>query len=106
MKNELQSRRDFFRKITQKSLPILGVIVFGPAVFSCDREEDPLEVGSGGGSGSGSGSDRCGGLCTANCRSSCKANAVWQPSSCSGTTCKNACYRTCKTSCYHTNKHY
>lgn len=94
--DEIQSRRDFFKKAAKMALPIIAVVALPSLLASCGDKEDS-EGGSGGGSGGSS--TRCPGTCSSHCQSSCKLNAVWQPASCSGSTCKGACYSACKTSC-------
>ena len=73
---ELQSRRDFFKKAAKGVLPILGMVVVGPSLMSCskdDEDDDDYDYGgsgsggsSSGGSGGGSGSNSCTG-CASGC---------------------------------------
>ena len=37
---ELQSRREFFKKTAQNVLPFLGVVALSPLLTSCDPDED------------------------------------------------------------------
>ena len=60
---ELQSRRDFFKKAAKGVLPILGMVVVGPSLMSCSKDDDNDDddydyggSGSGGSSSGGSGS--------------------------------------------------
>ena len=90
---ELQSRREFFKKAAKGTLPILGLITFGPAVLSsCDKDDDDS-------SGSSSGCKTCSSGCKGTCQLVCKGNAVWHPSSCSASTCKSLCWKTCSGLC-------
>lgn len=58
---ELQSRREFFKKTAQKALPIIAISVFGSALLSsCDKDDEP----DGGCKG-------CSGGCEASCSGSC-----------------------------------
>lgn len=63
-KDDLHSRRDFFKKSLYTVLPIIGsVVLANPLLSSCSKDDD--EDDDGGGSSSGGGS--CNGTCTANC---------------------------------------
>lgn len=97
-KENLESRREFFKNAAKKALPILAISLLGPSVLSSCGEDEPDDP-----SGSGGGSKRCGGMCSANCRNECRGNAAYAPASCKSG-CKGACLSTCKTSCYHTSK--
>lgn len=50
---ELQSRRDFFKKAAKGVLPILGMVVVGPSLMSCSKDDDDDYSSGSGGSGSG-----------------------------------------------------
>ena len=50
---ELQSRRDFFKKAAKGVLPILGMVVVGPSLMSCSKDDDDDDDYDYGGSGSG-----------------------------------------------------
>ena len=44
-KNELISRRDFFKKSIAKALPFLAGIAFGPTLLAaCDKDDPELEA--------------------------------------------------------------
>lgn len=61
---ELQSRREFFKKAAKSTLPILGLLAFGPAIMSsCDEDDD-----DGGSSGCG---QSCSGSCDSGCSNNC-----------------------------------
>lgn len=79
---ELQSRREFFKKAAKGTLPILGILAFGPGIFSsCEKDDD----GDGGGNdgGGGSGCSNCNGTCRSGCNATCRYK-------CSGG-CKTGC---------------
>ncbi|MCI6252526.1 MAG: Cys-Xaa-Xaa-Xaa repeat radical SAM target protein [Bacteroidales bacterium] len=90
---ELQSRREFFKKAAKRALPILGAIVLANApVIANAAEEAPMGCNyfcSGGCSGS------CGRSCSYGCYGGCKGG-------CSGAcsyTCQNTCKGTCQGRC-------
>lgn len=67
-KEELQSRRDFFKKTVKGALPILGVLTLGPTFLtSCDPDDE-------GSTGCGS---SCSGGCGDSCVSSCEVNCAF-----------------------------
>ena len=78
--NELQSRREFFKKAAKGALPILGAVILTniPNVIKAK------EIAMG-----------CSGACSANCVSSCLDTCL---RNCKGT-CKNTCKQTCKGNC-------
>ena len=86
---ELQSRRQFFKKAAKGALPILGMIVLANApVITNAAEEAPMGCDyycSGGCKGS------CGRSCSYGCDGGCKGG-------CSGA-CSYTCQNTCKGSC-------
>ena len=91
---ELQSRREFFKKAAKGALPIIGLMVLGTHVISaCGDGDDDDDDG-----GSSSGCSACKGSCKITCGNGCRANAYYEPASCKGT-CKGACLSGCKTSC-------
>lgn len=86
---ELQSRREFFKKAAKGALPILGAIMLANApVIAKAAEEVPMGCNyscSGGCSGS------CSSSCGFGCSGSCKGG-------CGG--CKGACRASCTGNCY------
>ena len=76
----LQSRREFFRKAAHKALPLLGLAVVGPSLFtSCTDRNDcknSCEI-------------TCEGSCSGSCSTGCEGSAI-------GDTCANGCSSTCK----------
>lgn len=87
-KDNLFSRRSFFKKTISGVLPIVGVLALPTSLLSAcsssDDDEDDYDEGSFGGGSS------CGGACSALCRNGCKSLAEDKPASCK-TGCKGAC---------------
>ena len=81
---ELQSRREFFKKAAKGALPILGAIVLAgaPAIVKA-AEKAPMGC-----------KYSCAGTCQNTCSGSCRGGC--------STNCYNACYTSCKTSCQGT----
>ncbi len=79
---ELQSRRDFFKKAAKATLPILGAVVLAnvPAISQA-AEEAPMG---------------CNYLCANTCYTACKGG-------CSNN-CKSACHYNCTNNCWHGSK--
>lgn len=99
---ELQSRREFFKKAAKGVLPILGamVLVGAPAIVKA-AEEGPMgctyscySTCSGHCTGGCTG---CGGMCQMGCQGSCKGGC--------DRTCTGTCDRTCAGSCSGRNKY-
>ena len=92
MKNEdLQSRREFFKKAAKGALPILGAIVLANAPviakasslgYSCDN----------------SCSNSCKGRCSGGCQTSCAIDGCGH--TCAGN-CRGNCNYVCRDSCYN-----
>lgn len=79
--DELQSRRDFFKKTASNVLPFLGVVVLGSTLAtSCDL------LGDGDSSGSSSG---CGKSCSGSCDGDCAGD------------CDDGCWTACISACVH-----
>ena len=83
-KDEVQSRRDFFKMAAKAALPIIATVVLAsnPVVAKAASEI--------------AGSCVCSGTCSGTCRTgcsegSCKHNCI--------SSCKNGCYTGCKTTC-------
>lgn len=73
---ELQSRREFFKKTAQNVLPFLGAVALSPLLNSCDLltnyDPDDNDKPSGcGKSCSGSCEGDCAGDCDDNCTADC-----------------------------------
>lgn len=93
---ELQSRRDFFKKAAKKTLPILGALVLAsmPTVVKASEEEAGCSWCSVGCSGSCSSS--CKGSCRGGCYKQCLGTCQY---TCSGS-CSGSCAGTCSSSSY------
>ncbi len=84
---ELQSRREFFKKAAKGALPILGAIVLANAPVISQAAEEPMGCGF-----------TCRNGCYTSCMQSCK-------SSCSGSCdqcCDQSCYMQCRNTCHGT----
>lgn len=77
-KEELQSRRDFFRKAAKTALPIIGAI----ALASTPIVSKATETAMG-----------CTNYCSQSCHFSCEG------------ACRNSCTNTCSGTCYNTCYH-
>ena len=88
---ELQSRREFFKKAAKGALPILGAIVLASAPLISKAEQ------------SMSCNDGCTAACSrvcAGCTTSCHAaNCYHSCHNTCQTTCTGNCYRTCSGGC-------
>lgn len=69
---ELQSRREFFKKAAQNVLPFLGAVALSPLLTSCDPDDDDGPSGCGN-SCSGSCEDGCTNNCDSLCGGDCWA---------------------------------
>lgn len=84
---EIQSRREFFKKAAKATLPVLGAVVLSNIPFS-ETKADYVNRFTGECTGcSGSCQRSCSGSCQGNCQGDCQGN------------CKGGCYGTCKGSC-------
>lgn len=82
---ELQSRREFFKKAAKGALPILGTIVLANApVIANAAEESPMGCNNSCYRGCAS---RCSGQCQTTCNVSCQNH------------CRDNCGATCKYTC-------
>lgn len=91
-KEELQNRREFFKKATTSVLPIVAVVSFSSCdVFMSSLSYHLANSSSGGssyGGGSSSGSESgCGYGCSGGCSGGCDGSCQW---GCE-TTCKGGC---------------
>lgn len=85
---ELQSRREFFKKAAKSALPILGAIALANApLLTKAAEESPMGCNLVCSSGC---IDSCAGGCKASCQGSCTGM------------CINTCYTGCSSSCHNT----
>ena len=84
---EIQSRREFFKKAAKATLPVLGAVVLSNIPFT-ETKADYVNRFTGECTGcSGSCQRSCSGSCQGNCQGDCQGN------------CKGGCYGTCKGSC-------
>lgn len=79
---ELQSRREFFKKAAKAALPVLGAVVLANL---------PVQTISASGC--------AGGSCTATCRNNCEAYCA---GGCKGS-CGSVCAKGCSAGCAHTS---
>ena len=90
---ELQSRREFFKKAAKAALPVVGVILVSSMPMLAKASESGCFCqGCTGGCSSGCYSS-CYGGCMYNCGGDCKG-------SCRGT-CVGSCHGTCEGSCHY-----
>lgn len=80
MKEELQTRREFFKKAAKSTLPIVAAIALSGMPNVIKAAENASAV-----------CDTCQGGCRYTCSKVCN-------SSCKGS-CNNTCYKSCKGSC-------
>lgn len=78
---ELQSRRQFFKKAAKGALPILGAIALS-SIPSLSKAEEEVNCSCAG---------TCSGTCKGTCREGCQSTCYDQ--------CYNACKGTCKGTC-------
>ena len=76
-REELQSRREFFKKAAKSALPILGAIALANAPVIADAAE-----------GASMGCKYCSVACSGHCDGTCKGS------------CRGECYKGCLTGCY------
>ena len=90
---ELQSRREFFKKAAKGALPILGAIVLAnaPAIMNA-AGENPMG---------------CNGYCAQHCSAGCASSCTGCGGGCKGCTgtCENACARGCSAYCNGLGRH-
>ena len=92
--NDLQTRRDFFKKAAEKTIPMLGILMLTnglPFLTSCKKEDI-----SGGGSYGGC---DCSGGCTGSCRSGCTGTCSTGCAGACGYGCAGSCSGDCDGSC-------
>lgn len=88
---ELQSRREFFKKAAKGALPILSAIVLAntPSIANAMRTEWGCD---------NSCSNSCKGRCTGGCQTSCASDGCGH--TCAGN-CRGHCNFVCRDSCYN-----
>ena len=90
-KEELLSRRDFFKNAAKGVLPIVGAIVLGGLPHVVNAEETPMGCQYSCSVGCGSG---CSGCCDGTCTDACARG------------CRNYCNAGCDTTCRRTCQGY
>ena len=85
-KEEIQSRREFFKSAAKKALPILGAIALTQLPFVAKSHESQITQDC---------SYGCAGSCWGGCTSTCGGNCL---TSCQGN-CSGDCMGSCKTGC-------
>ncbi|MDE5869267.1 MAG: Cys-Xaa-Xaa-Xaa repeat radical SAM target protein [Muribaculaceae bacterium] len=99
-KEELQSRRQFFKKAAKSALPILGAIALSNIPL-LGKASDLPSTGC---------NDGCTAACSrvcAGCQTSCHAaNCYYTCHNGCDTTCKGTCYRTCSGGCDTSSSRY
>ena len=74
---ELQSRRDFFKKAAKGVLPILGMVVVGPSFMSCSKDDDDDDNKKNEKPGCNGCSGSCSSSCSGSCDESCSARCAF-----------------------------
>lgn len=93
---ELQNRREFFKKAAKGALPILGAIALANAPFIAKAaeaaENSPMSC-------NGSCSFGCGQACSTSCSGGCKSGCGGGCSYSCQNTCKGYCQGSCRGGC-------
>lgn len=89
---ELQSRREFFKKAAKGALPILGAAILASNPIISKAAETTLDC-------NGNCSWGCGRVCSTGCSNSCSGSCY---GSCKGN-CSRSCSMTCSGSCSYTS---
>ncbi len=87
-KDELQSRRQFFKKAAKGTLPILGALALTQMPFLSQAHESQNEMG-------------CSGYCSQHCSAGCSHSCQGCKGSCQ-TTCDGTCSNSCARGCHYT----
>lgn len=90
-KDELQSRRDFFKKAVKTALPILGMAIVASTplkLFASQSDPSGCDYGCVFGCSGG-----CGGGCSVSCQNTCRGTCQ----GCKG--CSGSCSISCTTTC-------
>lgn len=94
---ELQSRREFFKKAAKSALPILGAIVLAqtPTILNA-TSKNPMGCNYACSVGCGTGcSGRCDGTCTDACSRGCSVSCLTGCNTTCRLTCEGYCTRSC-----------
>lgn len=97
-KEELQSRRQFFKKAAKSALPILGAIALANVPVISKASEVAMGC-------TGYCREGCGTSCTGSCTGGCLNQCARSCTACSNG-CASGCHATCYTGCNGKNKGY
>lgn len=98
---ELQTRREFFKKAAKGALPIIaGVTLSGCDTFmTAFGDRMSSYSGGGGGYSESGGGGGCGYACSSSCSGGCDGSCQWGcENTCKGT-CSSGCQSTCTDGC-------
>lgn len=97
-KEEIQSRREFFKEAAKKGLPIVAAIALAGMPTISKAEGEPMGCDN-------SCTGHCYGSCTGTCRAACKDGCI---NGCKGCqwSCEGTCDKTCSGGCKSNNKHH
>lgn len=90
-KNNIQSRREFFKDAAKSVLPVLGAVVLGGVPHLLKAEKAPTNCYSCSGSCLSSCTGTCYEYCRGGCKGSCAYTCLGNCSSCTGC-CSGSCY--------------
>ncbi len=92
-KEDLKSRRDFFKIAAKGVLPIFGLTILGQTILtSCDKLDDITGCSDCSGGCEVSCENECGGTCKSGCYTGCSSG------------CKSGCIRYCSSVCTRVSK--
>lgn len=96
-KEELQSRREFFKKAAKAALPVVATIALAGSPAFVKAAEKVMGCNNG-----------CTSTCMGSCKGTCKDTCSGRCYTTCSTTCQGACKGTCRsgcsTTCYHSSK--
>ena len=95
-KEEIQSRREFFKNAAKAALPMLGVALLASNPIVAKAAETQMGCTTCYGTCVGHCRSACGSVCTTNCMGSCRDSCY---PSCEGSC--TSCRGTCQTSCIY-----
>lgn len=95
-KEELHSRREFFKKAAKAALPVVAAIALAGSPGVVKAAEKAMGCNNG-----------CTGTCMGSCKGTCENSCSGRCYTTCSTTCQGACKGTCKsgcsTTCYHSS---
>ena len=98
-KDELQSRRQFFKKAAKGALPILGALALIQIPVLSKAQESNVAMGCSVNSCSGGCASSCYRGCSGGCNTGCYGRCKGGCDSCTGS-CQGYCISTCRGGCY------